>query len=66
MQMKWDMIKEAYKEKDGFLLVLSKAQFLHWPFTIFNSENDLRRTESILRRKNLLKTNVEKKRKKRF
>jgi hypothetical protein len=55
MQMKWDMIKSAYKEKDHFLLVLSRAQFLYWPFDIFYSDNDLRFTESVLRRKNLLK-----------
>ena len=54
MQMKWEMIKKAYKEKDHFLLVISKAQFIHLPFSIFNSENDLRFTESLLRRKNLI------------
>jgi hypothetical protein len=60
MQMKWDMIKGAYKEKDHFLLVLSRAQFLYWPFDIFSSDNDLRATESILRRKNLIKDKVQK------
>ena len=60
MQMKWDMIKGAYKEKDHFLLVLSRAQFLYWPFDIFASDNDLRATESILRRKNLIKDKVQK------
>jgi hypothetical protein len=54
MQMKWEMIKKAYKEKDHFLLVISKAQFIHLPFSIFNSENDLKFTESLLRRKNLI------------
>lgn len=54
MQMKWDMIKKAYKEKDHFLLVLSKAQFIHLPYSIFNSDNDLKFMESLLRRKNLL------------
>jgi hypothetical protein len=60
MQLKWDMIKSAYKEKDHFLLVLSRAQFLYWPFEIFASDNDLRATESILRRKNLIKDKVQK------
>ena len=60
MQMKWDMIKSAYKEKDHFLLVLSRAQFLYWPFEIFTSDNDLRATESILRRKNLIKDKMQK------
>lgn len=55
MQMKWDMIKSAYKEKDHFLLVLSRAQFLYWPYDIFYSDNDLKFTEAILKRKNLIK-----------
>ncbi|QHT65592.1 YcxB family protein [Rhodocytophaga rosea] len=54
MQMKWEMIKKAYKEKDHFLLVVSKAQFIHLPYSIFNSENDIKFTESLLRRKNLI------------
>lgn len=54
MQMKWDMIKKAYKEKDHFLLVVSRAQFIHLPFSIFNSENDVKFTESLLKRKNLI------------
>jgi hypothetical protein len=54
MQMKWEMIKKAYKEKDHFLLVVSRAQFIHLPFSIFNSENDLKFTESLLKRKNLI------------
>ena len=33
---------------------LSKAQFLYLPFTIFNSENDLRFTDALLKRKGLL------------
>lgn len=55
IQMKWEMIKEAFKEKDHFLLILSRAQFIHLPFSIFNSENDIKFTESLLRRKNLIK-----------
>ncbi|WP_460984250.1 YcxB family protein [Spirosoma fluminis] len=33
---------------------LSKAQFLYLPFTIFTSDNDLRFTDALLRRKGLL------------
>ncbi|WP_420147426.1 YcxB family protein [Spirosoma sp.] len=33
---------------------LSKAQFIYLPFSIFNSENDLRFTDALLRRKGLL------------
>ena len=55
MQLKWENIKEVVKEKEHFLLFFSRVQFLHLPFTIFNSENDIRFLESILKRKNLLK-----------
>lgn len=55
MQIKWEMIKSAEKTKDAFLLYLSKAQFIFLPFKAFNSDNDIRFTESLLKRKNLLK-----------
>jgi hypothetical protein len=51
----WNMIKKAYKGKDHFLLVLSKAQFIYLPFKIFNSEHDIKFVESILRRKEFIK-----------
>ncbi|HAR19347.1 MAG TPA: hypothetical protein DCR46_01715 [Cytophagales bacterium] len=54
MQMNWDMIKSAEKTKDAFLLVVNKAQFLHFPFSMFNSDHDLRFMEALLKRKNLL------------
>jgi hypothetical protein len=54
MQIKWEMIKSVKKAKDHYLLMISKAQFLHLPFDIFNSENDLRFFEALLKRKNLL------------
>lgn len=53
--MKWDMIKTVEKSKDAYLLHLGKAQFLHFPFRIFNSDNDIKFFESILRRKELMK-----------
>lgn len=37
---------------------LAKAQFLYLPFTIFNSENDLRFTDALLKRKGLLPGDV--------
>ncbi|GAB3503420.1 hypothetical protein GCM10027341_32510 [Spirosoma knui] len=37
---------------------LSKAQFLYLPFTIFTSDNDLRFTDALLRRKGLLPDGV--------
>lgn len=37
---------------------LAKAQFLYLPFSIFNSDNDLRFTEALLKRKGLLPGSV--------
>jgi hypothetical protein len=50
----WNMIQSAYKRKDDFVLVVSKAQFIHLPFKIFNSEHDVKFVESILKRKELI------------
>jgi hypothetical protein len=55
MPMKWENIKKAYVGKDFFLLVISKAQFIYLPFKIFNSDNDRKFMETILRRKNYIK-----------
>jgi hypothetical protein len=55
MPMKWENIKKAYAGKDFFLLVISKAQFIYLPFRIFNSDNDRKFMETILRRKNFIK-----------
>jgi hypothetical protein len=55
MQMNWDMLQSAEKLKDAYLLTINKGQFLHFPFSIFNSENDVKFLEALLKRKNLLK-----------
>ena len=55
MPMKWENIKRVFVGKDFFLLVLSKAQFIYLPFKIFNSENERKFMETILRRKNYIK-----------
>jgi hypothetical protein len=52
--IKWDMIQSARKTKDAYLLMMGKHQFLHLPFAIFNSDNDLRFMDSLLKRKSLL------------
>jgi hypothetical protein len=52
--MQWDMIKTAVKEKDAYMLTMSKGQFLRFPFSVFNSESDMRLLERILKQKNLL------------
>jgi len=53
--MQWSMIKGAKKGKDYFLLIVSKGQFIHLPFKIFNSDNDIKFVESILKRKEYIK-----------
>jgi hypothetical protein len=55
MPMKWDQIKRAYVRKDSFLLVINKAQLIHLPFRIFNTENERKFLLSILRTKGLTK-----------
>lgn len=55
MPMKWDQIKRAKKSKDAFVLFVSKAQIIHLPFRIFNSDNEIKFLESVLKRKGYLK-----------
>ncbi len=52
--MKWEQIQSAYKEKEAFVLVISKGQFIYLPFSIFNSDHDQKVLERILKQKNLL------------
>lgn len=54
MPMEWKNFKKAHKTKDGFVLTMSKAQFIFLPFSIFKKENDLKLMQTILNRKNLL------------
>lgn len=51
MPIKWEMIKRAQINKEAFVLTMSKAQFIYLPFRIFNSENERKFLETILRRK---------------
>ncbi|WMJ71836.1 YcxB family protein [Cytophagaceae bacterium ABcell3] len=53
--IQWNMIKRAEKGKDYFLLIISKGQLIYLPYKVFNSENDIRFMESILKRKNYIK-----------
>ena len=55
MPMKWDQIKGANVGKDHFLLRVNKAQLIHLPFKIFNSENERKFLTSILRNKGLIR-----------
>jgi hypothetical protein len=56
MPLKWDQIKSAKIEKDSFVLFVNKAQLIHLPFRIFNSENERKFLTSVLRTKGLVKT----------
>ncbi|WP_143959310.1 YcxB family protein [Litoribacter populi] len=55
MPINWDMIKQAYVDKDAYVLIMSKAQFIHLPYRIFNTDNEKKFMETILRRKGLIK-----------
>lgn len=52
--IKWDTIQNAEMTDDAFMLFVSNNQFLRFPFTVFNSPNDLKLMETILRRKELM------------
>lgn len=55
MPIKWDQVKRAQQGKDHFLLFINKAQIIHWPYKIFNTENEKKFVESILKTKGLMK-----------
>ena len=55
MPMKWDQIKRGSVGKDHLLLIVNKAQLIHLPFKIFNSDNERKFVESIMKRKGLIK-----------
>lgn len=55
MPLKWDNIKRAKIGKDYILLVISKVQLIHLPFRIFNSTNERKFVETILKRKGYIK-----------
>lgn len=55
MPMTWANIKKTDLNKDAYVLYVSKAQLIHLPFRIFNSENERKFIETIMRRKGLIK-----------
>jgi hypothetical protein len=55
MPLKWDQIKRAVVDKDAFVLYVNKAQLIHLPFRIFNTENERKFLTSVLRNKGLIK-----------
>jgi len=54
MMMPWENIKKVTKTKDAYILKLSLVQYIHIPFDIFQTENDLRFTEKLFQRKGLV------------
>jgi hypothetical protein len=55
MPLKWDQIKKAAVGKDYFVLFVNKAQLIHLPFRIFNTENERKFLISVLKAKGLVK-----------
>lgn len=55
MPIQWNQVKSATFSADEIVLFLSRAQFIHMPKKIFNTEMDMKFVESILKRKNLIK-----------
>lgn len=55
MPIKWDQIKRVKKTKLGLILWMSKVQIIYLPFKIFNTENERKFLETILRRKEYIK-----------
>lgn len=55
MPLKWDQIKRAEVQKDAFVLYVNKAQLIHLPFRIFNTDNERKFLSSILKNKGLSK-----------
>lgn len=55
MPIKWDQIQGATVGDDAIILYINKAQLIHWPFRIFNTENDRKFVQSVLKSKGLLK-----------
>jgi hypothetical protein len=55
MPLKWDQIKSAQVGKDHYLLFVNKAQLIHLPFKIFNTDNERKFVGSILKNKGLVK-----------
>jgi len=55
MPLKWDQIKRVEIGKNYYLLFVNKAQLIHLPFKIFNTDNERKFMTSILRTKGLIK-----------
>ncbi|MFT4031434.1 MAG: YcxB family protein [Siphonobacter sp.] len=54
-QLPWNMVQSVRKDKEAYVFILGKYQYLYLPFSAFNSEHDVKMFETILTRKELLK-----------
>ena len=52
--IKWDVIRNATKDKTGYILNISHGQFIYLPFDVFTSDNDRRMMDKILKDKSLI------------
>lgn len=55
MPLPWTNIKKAEVTKNAFVLYVSKAQLIYLPFKVFNTDNERKFVETILRRKGYIK-----------
>ncbi|OJW66920.1 MAG: hypothetical protein BGO68_01700 [Candidatus Amoebophilus sp. 36-38] len=55
MPILWEQVKRASQGKDYFLLVITKSHLIQLPYKIFNSKNEVKFVETILKRRGLLK-----------
>lgn len=55
MPVNWDQVKKVESTEEYFLLVLSRAQFIHLPHKVFNNQNEIQFLMSILKRKGYIK-----------
>lgn len=55
MPIQWNQVKSAIVSEKEIILFLSRAQFVHLPKKIFNTEMEIKFVETILKRKSLIK-----------
>lgn len=55
MEIKYEMLSGVKRTDQGYFLYMGKLQFLYVPLEVFNSPNDIKFTDMLLKRKGLLK-----------
>ena len=54
MDLKFEMIKSIKRSDKAFTLFLTPVQFFIVPFSVFQSENDFKLAEAMMRRKKMI------------